>query len=138
MAKNIRNKLSFLGKKTGNKPAMSTFTGDWFTTFGPMTLTQDGSKVHGVYGMGSTECTVEGTIRGGVLKFRYREPNVGGEGWFALERHGKFNGSWRQDGIDKWLPCKGERGFEGAWNTSFGPLRLIQGALTASEVFMKG
>jgi hypothetical protein len=104
---------------------MSDFEGNWLTTFGPMTLTQTGSKVRGVYHMANHECSLEGTIRDGALHFRYREPNAGGEGWFVARRYGKFSGQWRQDGQKQWSPWQGERGFEGLWNSSFGPLRLI-------------
>ena len=128
MANSFWENLSSFWTKKGNDLDMSNFAGDWFTTFGSMSLTQNGPKVQGVYRMGNQECPLEGTIRDGVLRFRYRETAVGGEGWFVLERHGKFAGQWRQDGIDKWLPWKGERGFEGLWNSSFGPLRLLQDA----------
>ena len=106
---------------------MSDFAGDWITTFGHMSLSQDGSNVRGVYHMGPNECTLEGTIQQGVLHFRYREPAVGGEGWFVLQRPGKFVGQWRQDGTNTWQIWQGERGFEGIWQSSFGPLRLVVG-----------
>ena len=106
---------------------MSDFAGEWFSTFGPMTLTQDGLHVQGVYQMGPQECSLEGTIQDGVLRFRYREPNGVGEGWFVMRRHGRFSGQWRPDGFAGWQPWQGERGFEGLWNSTFGPLRLIQG-----------
>jgi hypothetical protein len=105
---------------------MSDFAGEWFTTFGHMTLTQDGADVRGVYQMGPQNCSLRGTIQDGVLRFRYHEPAASGDGWFVLNRHGKFTGQWRQDGIGTWLPWQGERGFEGIWNSSFGPLRLVQ------------
>jgi hypothetical protein len=107
---------------------MIDFAGDWFTTFGHMTLTQDGNKIRGTYGMGNQVCSLEGTIVGGELRFRYSEPDVGGDGWFVLERPGKFAGQWRQDGTERWLPWKGERGFDGIWNSTFGPMRLFQNA----------
>jgi hypothetical protein len=106
---------------------MSDFAGDWFSTFGPMTLTQDGTRVQGTYQMGPEKCTLDGTIQDGVLRFHYREPSAGGEGRFVLQRHGKFSGQWRQDGTATWQPWQGERGFDGLWNSTFGPLRLIQG-----------
>ena len=116
---------------------MSDFAGDWITTFGHMSLSQDGSKVRGVYHMGPNECTLEGTIQQGVLHFRYREPAVGGEGWFVLQRPGKFAGQWRQDGTSTGKSWQGERGFEGIWKSSFGPLRLVQVRMECTA-FMKG
>jgi len=122
----FRDKVAGLWKKTGNGRTVSDFAGDWFTTFGAMSVSQEGSKVRAVYGMGKDECSLEGTIQGGVLRFRYREPAVGGEGWFVLQRHGRFSGQWRQDGTNSWQPWQGERGFEGIWQSTFGPLRLVQ------------
>jgi hypothetical protein len=106
---------------------MSDFAGQWYSTCGPMTLTQDGVRVQGVYRMGTQECSLDGTIKNGVLRFRYREPHAAGKGWFALQRHGRFSGQWRADGSTRWQPWQGERGFEGLWHSTFGPLRLIQG-----------
>ena len=119
--------LTNLFKPPRNEPTMSDFAGDWFSTFGPMTLNQNGEHVQGTYHPGPEVCTLDGTILDGVLRFRYQEPNAVGEGWFALQRHGKFVGKWRQDGQPAWQPWQGERGFEGLWNSTFGPLRLIQG-----------
>jgi hypothetical protein len=107
---------------------MSDFTGDWNTTFGPMRVSQTGPAVHAVYQMPYGECTIEGTIKDGQLRFRYQEPNAAGEGWFVLQRYGKFSGQWRQDGTNHWLPWEGYRGFDGLWEATFGPLRLIQEA----------
>jgi hypothetical protein len=125
MADSFWGKLANLWKPTENEPIMSDFAGDWLTTFGPMSLTPTGSKVQGVYRMANVEGFLEGTIKDGTLHFRYREPNAGGEGWFVARRYGKFSGQWRQDGQKQWLPWHGERGFEGLWKSSFGPLRLI-------------
>lgn len=105
---------------------MSDFSGDWFTTFGPMTVSQRQAKVQGVYQMNGQECTLSGTItEDGMLRFRYQEPVIAGEGWFVLHRFGKFSGRWRQDGTTQWLPWEGLRGFEGIWQSSFGPMRII-------------
>lgn len=126
MATSFWEQLTNLFKPARNERTMSDFAGDWFSTFGSMTLTQDGARVQGTYQMGPDKCTLDGRIQDGVLRFRYREPNAGGEGWFALQRHGKFAGKWRQDGARDWRPWQGERGFEGLWNSTFGPLRLFQ------------
>jgi hypothetical protein len=107
---------------------MSTFSGKWLTTFGPMELSQDGSSVRGEYHYLSAACSLEGKVSHGRLVFTYREPEVEGEGWFELTRGGKaFAGQFRPAGEGRWQPCAGERvGFDGLWNSSFGPLRLIE------------
>jgi hypothetical protein len=102
------------------------FSGLWFTTFGPMELAQQGDRVHGSYTMQQSRCTIEGGIRENRFHFEYREPAVEGEGWFDLERHGRFAGQWRPNGSSQWSPWRGERGFEGIWQTSSGLLRLVQ------------
>lgn len=105
---------------------MTDFSGRWLTTFGTMDLTQTGNLIEGVYGPGEMENAIEGAIEGSRFLFRYREPGVAGEGWFDMIRHGKFAGEWHEDGNDRWSHWTGEREFEGIWDTSFGPLRLIQ------------
>ena len=113
MAASFWQQLTNLFKPARNERTMSDFAGDWFSTFGPMKLTQDGARVQGTYQMGPAKCTVDGRIEDGVLRFRYQEPNAGGEGWFALQRHGKFAGKWRQDGGRDWQPWQGERRVRG-------------------------
>ncbi len=120
------DKLTSFWKPKQIEPPMTNFAGDWLSTFGPMKLTQDGSHVEGTYQMGPHECSIDGTVRDGTLHFRFREPDSGGEGWFVLQRYGKFTGQWRPDGAPSWQSWQGERGFEGLWNSTFGPLRLIQ------------
>lgn len=107
---------------------MNNFAGQWQTTFGPMKLTQTGTKVGGVYFCMSAECPIAGKIANGRLVFTYQEPTVHGEGWFELARNGKaFAGQFRPDGAANWEPWEGERiGFDGLWNTSFGLMRLSE------------
>ncbi|HEY7428996.1 MAG TPA: hypothetical protein VH682_32495 [Gemmataceae bacterium] len=107
---------------------MSSFSGQWLTTFGPMELSQDGASVRGDYRYLSAACSLEGEESHGRLVFTYQEPEVQGEGWFELTRGGKgFAGRFRPAGQDRWQPWGGERfGFDGLWNSSFGPLRLIE------------
>lgn len=105
---------------------MSSFAGQWFTTFGPMTLSQNGTRVNGVYRSGDGDNSIEGELHDGVLHFRYQEPTVAGEGQFTLARHGMFQGHWHQDGDDAWQPWQGHRQFDGIWETRFGLMRLFQ------------
>jgi hypothetical protein len=108
------------------KKAMANFSGRWFTTFGPMELTQDGNRVSGSYALEQNSCPIEGSIHDGRFQFTYQEPSVEGEGWFELVRHGKFAGKWRPKGSSSWSSWIGHREFEGIWESSFGLLRLVQ------------
>jgi hypothetical protein len=110
------------------------YAGDWETTFGPMTLKQDGKKVEGFYVMEGVRCTLEGTVEKNKLTFTYQEPDVRGEGWFELAADGKsFKGEWRENGATNWQPWVGRRvaavkvdSFDGLWETTFGRMRLTQ------------
>jgi hypothetical protein len=107
---------------------VTDFSGQWQTTFGPMTLEQRGRRVRGVYLCLNAECPVEGEVAGDRLTFTYQEPTVRGEGWFEVTRHGRaFAGQYRPEGTENWDLWEGERvGFDGLWNSSFGLLRLIE------------
>ena len=105
---------------------MPNFSGRWFTTFGPMELTQEGARVQGSYTFQKNSCPIEGSIRDGRFHFTYQEPTVKGEGWFELLRHSKFAGQWRPIGATTWSSWQGEREFEGIWDSSFGLMRLVQ------------
>ena len=105
---------------------MSNFSGHWFTTFGPMELTQSGMQIRGFYLMHHSSCPIEGSMRDGKFHFTYQEPAAEGEGWFELVRYGKFAGQWRAKGAANWSSWSGQREFEGIWETSFGLLRLVQ------------
>lgn len=107
---------------------MSTFSGKWLTTFGSMELSQRGASVRGEYGYLSAACSLQGKVSHGKLIFTYQETEIQGEGCFELTRGGKaFSGRFRPEGEDHWQSWGGERvGFDGLWNSSFGPLRLIE------------
>src|SRR6266480_3067393 len=107
---------------------MSDFVGSWFTTFGPMTLEENGKRISGTYQMGQAQCFIDGVVKNERLEFRYKEPAAQGQGWFALDRPGKFSGRWRQDGTTGWAVWEGVRGFDGIWQTTYGPMRLFQEA----------
>jgi hypothetical protein len=104
----------------------ANFAGQWYTTFGPMELTQDSERVQGHYKFQGNRCTLQGTVSNNRLQFSYSEPNVDGEGWFDLIRYGKFAGQWRANNSPRFASWTGERGFEGIWESSFGLLRVIQ------------
>ena len=115
-------------------PECAQFSGRWDTTFGPMTLSQTGARVSGVYVMDGVPCKITGSVKDRRFTFRYREPGVAGEGWFELGADGKtFEGKWRPDGQAAWMPWTGRRPsgastqtFDGLWNSTFGPMRLLQ------------
>jgi hypothetical protein len=86
------------------------FAGDWKTTYGPMTLTQSGSKIYGAYDMGGQRCLIVGKVENGRFEFVYGEPNAYGEGYFELSSDGSsFSGKWRENGASEWSDWTGER-----------------------------
>jgi hypothetical protein len=105
-----------------------SFDGQWATSFGPMTLRQEGARVTGTYGRNGTENTIEGTVEAGQFTFRYEEANERGTGCFRLRRPGSFGGEYLAVGNARSLPWQGWRGFDGLWDTSLGRLRLVQEA----------
>jgi len=105
-----------------------SFAGQWASSFGPMTLRQDGSNVSGTYGRQGTENTIEGTVEAGRLVFRYNEASEQGTGWFRLRRPGSFGGEYLAEGNARPLLWQGWRDFDGLWDTPLGRLRLVQEA----------
>jgi hypothetical protein len=114
----------------------SNFAGTWETTYGLMTLRQDGTRVKGTYVSDGVTNSIEGRVEKGKLTFRYQEPGVRGEGYFELAADGQsFTGKWREDGSDSWSSWKGKRvraadqapTFDGVWDTTYGRMRLIEG-----------
>lgn len=105
-----------------------SFDGQWATSFGQMTLRQDGARVTGTYGRDGTENTIDGTVEAGQFTFRYEEAHERGTGWFRLRRPGSFSGEYLAERNSRPLPWQGWRGFDGLWDTSLGRLRLVQEA----------
>ncbi len=106
----------------------SIFAGRWHTTFGPMTLTQEGDRVRGSYLCNGSECPISGKVSDGRLTFTYQEARVRGEGWFEMRPRAKaFAGEFREAGAEDWGIWEGRRiGFDGLWDSTFGRLRLIE------------
>lgn len=127
--------MSFASRWFGDqaRDMPSSFAGQWFTSFGPMTLQQDGMRVSGTYGQAG-ENTIEGSLENGRLVFRYAEERERGVGWFRLKRDNHFAGMYIPEGQSRALQWRGWRGFDGLWDTSIGRLRMMQhaGAVTAS------
>jgi hypothetical protein len=103
----------------------SGFEGQWFTTFGLMTLEPDGAGVAGTYGSGAREGRISGVTSGETLEFSYSEPDECGDGVFRLARPGKFIGSYTVSGESRTRRWEGERGWDGVWSSDFGRMRLI-------------
>jgi aspartyl protease len=86
------------------------FAGRWETTYGIMTLEQDGKSVLGQYVVDGQHCSIEGKIQGRRLNFRFNTPKFSGEGWFVLDSAGgRFDGAARQDNESKWRTWSGTR-----------------------------
>lgn len=105
---------------------MSEFTGTWLSTFGPMSLVQDGERVTGTYGRAEPLSTLSGRVQGGRCVFDYTEPSEQGTGWFELVRDGRFVGEYLAKGAPHARPWHGNRGFDGIWFTSIGTLQMVQ------------
>lgn len=122
-----------------------SFAGTWDTSFGRMTLTQEGKKVRGHYEMEGNRCPVNGTVEKNRLTFTYEEPDVKGEGWFELSADGKgFSGKWRPDGGKGWREWTGKRvvvaapGFAGLWSTTYGRMRLTEASSRVQGIYGTG
>ncbi len=105
---------------------MNQYTGNWFSSFGSMTLVQDGDLVTGTYGHAEPLCTLRGKLQGTRCVFDYTEPSERGSGWFDLVRDGRFVGEYLASGALHARPWHGNRGFDGLWLTSIGMLRMVQ------------
>ncbi len=128
---------AFAGLVAGQAPEKPAtgFAGDWETSYGPMTLSQNGDRVQGAYLFGGARCPLEGRVDGGRLAFTYHEPSVTGQGWFELSADGlSFSGQWRAQKTDPWQPWTGRRSgraargrspFAGLWGSRYGRIRLV-------------
>lgn len=94
--------------------AAQGFDGLWDSRYGRIRLVAgDDRHLRGSYASGggaSSEGTLEGTLAGCRLSFRYAEAKAKGEGWFELAPDGAaFSGKWRADGSDAWTAWDGTR-----------------------------
>jgi hypothetical protein len=114
---------------------MDEFSGNWLTSFGPMTLSQAGETVTGTYGVSEPLNRLSGKARGRRLVFDYAEAQEQGTGWFDLVRDGRFVGEYVAREAPFPRPWHGNRGFDGVWYTTIGTLRLVQdGARVAGHL----
>ena len=73
----------------------ANFTGTWSTRFGDLSLNQSGNRVTGNYAYFAG--SLEGTVTGNVLRFKWKEPkqNKQGAGKFTMAADGQsFSGGW--------------------------------------------
>ncbi|MEM7532042.1 MAG: hypothetical protein AAF639_07700 [Chloroflexota bacterium] len=105
----------------------ASFDGTWETNIGPVTFTQNGNRVTGVYQLygDTSRYAIGGTVFGNVLEGSY-EGFDGGEIRFVLSRDGQsFDGQWR--GQYHWCGVRTARhgttalqpgcGYSGEWQT---------------------
>jgi hypothetical protein len=80
-----------------------SFSGDWTTTYGQMSLVQSGNTVTGTYNYNGKISTIAGTMSGNVLSGTWTEPDRYGDFQFILSADGKsYSGKWRYRGSSDW------------------------------------
>lgn len=77
------------------------FTGTWSTNWGPLEMTQKGSRVMGHY-TGQFKGIIDGTVSGRRLDFTWSQPNgEHGRGYFVMSDDGNsIDGMWGMDDSD--------------------------------------
>ncbi len=92
----------------GGRPKVK-FAGVWASTFGRMRLVDEGGRVHGLYALAGGS-TIEGREDKGRLKFKYKEGDLPGEGWFVMSADGGLlHGHWKAEGSDEWSTWSARR-----------------------------
>lgn len=111
---------------------MPSFTGKWFSSFGRLSLTQEGDTARGAYQHEGG--VLEGTVDGEVLSGTWREGDRTGPCELTLDAAGNaFQGSWKEGADAGWrgawagtrlaLPSREEGGSPAASNSlAGGPL----------------
>ena len=84
--------------------AECSFTGEWDTEWGLMTLSQSGSRVTGSYT--HMNGRISGTVKGNKLVGNwYQSRSPGGEFIFTMNKDcDKFYGKWRYRNFGPWAP----------------------------------
>jgi hypothetical protein len=113
---------------------LASWTGVWDSLYGTMLLTQNGSKVTGVYE--TDDFAIEGTVNGATLTGTFQEYDDKGSFEFVLSPDGTFSGERRYQGDDEtseWSGSSitdsfGSKGtsWGGVWYTDYGPLIVTQ------------
>lgn len=85
-------------------PAGATWAGKWDTTWGPLELTQDGTRVTGSYAYKGVRGTLTGSMDQNYLRLDWSESEGGagsGKGLFVMGADGRsFSGSWGSGASD--------------------------------------
>lgn len=96
---------AFVPPSFGKRPAPRRWAGTWTSSYGPLSLVQEGAEVHGTYVYSNPP--VHGTVKGtttteGTLDFVWNEGPGGagnGTGVFTLDPDGRsFKGTWAGTG----------------------------------------
>lgn len=74
------------------QPPMINLNGVYSSTYGNVTLTQTGNRIHGTYP--AKNGILDGTIENGVVHFRWTQPDGSGEGTFQLTTPGHLEGTF--------------------------------------------
>lgn len=95
-------------------PPGATFDGLWYTDFGDMNLSSKGENIYGDFEH-RTGGVIEGQVKGGVMRFKWKQLgdfNIGkreveGHGYFVISNDGlSFTGQWgyadKYEGGGKW------------------------------------
>lgn len=128
--------------------AEGPFHGTWDTTYGRLTLRQEGDKVTGYYIM-EVPCWIDGKVVGGKLKFDYEEPDAKGSGTFEIAKDGKsFDGKWGVAGQEQTEAWTGTRmsdkvpqkvnTYAGTYQTTFGKMVLKQDGAKVTGHYLMG
>jgi hypothetical protein len=81
-----------------NTPAVPQIAGAYASTWGPMTLSQDGDRVTGMYAYQNGR--IDGTLRDRTLTFAWVEDNGAGRGVFLVAADGSLSGTWGSGNSD--------------------------------------
>ena len=116
-AKLAKLKMTALAKRSAPKqrstePKLADFAGAWQTSYGRMTLTQNGDRVSGNYDYKNG--SLQGQVKGNVLHGRWDERTFiitsGGEMEFTLSADGRsFTGRWRTGSSGGWTTWTGTK-----------------------------
>jgi len=88
-----------LSAATSQAQSAAPWTGVWKTTYGDLTLTQDGASITGSYQYFDCAATVSGTVSGNVFSGRFVQCSRQGDFQFTLSTdQGAFTGQWNNDG----------------------------------------
>ncbi|MGB8646010.1 MAG: NBR1-Ig-like domain-containing protein [Anaerolineae bacterium] len=118
---------------------VGNFAGHWNHNFGFMDLTQNGANVTGTYynALGAGNGSIAGTVAGNTLTGT-RQYGATGTIQFTLGSGNTFTGNW--NGSNQWCGARSGVsfpsgcGFDGQWNTKYGPTPYTACTMNLSQV----